>query len=607
MLDLASLHLLSRVIMKVFTKQTTTLLLISLLVSPIFAEGFFGKLFGSSDSSESFETLISHVPANTSFLFTNQKAIPDDVMSFHVQRSQKLFETLSKASENNAKPQTDDTKNKNNNDKTIKTETAKKTPSDFFSAFFTDLGEHLNNKKLVDTGLSLKSNILIYGVDLTPVMRLSISDKDKLMATLKRAEEKSGYKLALAKCGDFDCMVDTAKDDTSMALVLLNKQLVASIFPADKKEKLLKHLTGKIPSKDAYKTDDWKTFLKDNLYTGHGEGFINLKTLYEKGSPLVIKELLKDNRVSNEELKKCLPVVEDHLKNMPMLMFGTKELTAQKMNYEFVLKTSEGVSEVLQTIANKVNIKQRVDNAIFDIGLNFNIVKLREALTQYSDFLIKSGETHQCKNISAKDIRKAMGGLIMGMNMGVSQIKTLYVALNNIELKKNNQIDKIAAYASIGTDDPAGLFSMVTLFSPALRNFKIPADGTSIKLPDGALPVSKIDLPPIWINRTERTLNLLIGTNTFNLKEYFSGPPAILIMAMNSKRYYEKLTSFLGSLEQNESDANITEMMSAIGNTTGNVQQEIYADKRGLALNYHIQFSDNGESTKKTSSEKENQ
>ncbi len=601
--------------MKNFFKQTSALLIIAILTSPVSAEGFFGKLFGSNDSSESFESLISHVPADTSFLFTNQKAIPDDVMSFHIERSQKLFETLSKASEDSSPPKSDVIKNKDDKadkDKTIKTEAAEKTPSDFFSAFFADLGEHLSNKKLEDTGLSLKSNMLIYGVDLTPVMRLSISDKEKLMATLKRAEEKSGYKLALAKCGDFDCMVDTAKDDMSMALVLLNKQLVASVFPSDKKDKLLKHLVGKIPSKDAYKNEDWQTFLKENLYTGHGEGFINLKTLYQKGSPLLIKELLKDKRVSDEEVKKCLPVVEDHLKNIPMLMFGTKELSAQKMNYEFVLKTSEEVSEVLQTLANKVNIKQRVDNAIFDVGLNFNIVKLREALTQYSDFLIKSAETHQCKNISAKDIRKAMGGLMMGMNMGMSQIKTLYLALNNIELKQNMQIDKIAAYASIGTDDPAGLFSMVTLFSPALRNFKIPADGTSIKLPDGALPIPRVELPPVWINRTERTLNLLVGTNTFKLKEYFSGPPAIFIMAMNSKRYYEKLSTLLGSIKRTQSsEAGIKDMINAIGNNAGNIQQEIYADKRGLAFNYHVQYDVAGEgednkneATKKASSEK---
>jgi len=589
--------------MKNILKPITALLILATLTSPVFAEGFFSKLFSSSDSTDSFESLISHVPADTSFMFANQKAIPDDVMSFHIERSQKLFDTFSKTSDENLKP-TKTTKN-SNSDKTKKIEKTKKTPSDFFSAFFTDLSEHLKNKTLDDTGLSLKSHVIIYGVELTPVMRLSITDKEKLMKTLVRAEEKSGYKLALAKCGDFDCMVDTAKDDTSMALVLLNKQLVASVFPVDKKDQIIKHLTGKIPSNDAYKVESWQKLLKENLYTGYGEGFINLKKLYEKGSPLLVKSLLNDKRVSDAEIKKCFPVLEDHLKNIPMLIFGTKKLTPQKMNHELVLKTSEEVSEVLQSIANKVNIKQRVDNAIFDIGLNFNIVKLREALTQYSEFLIKSAETHQCENISANDIRKAMGGLVMSMNMGMSQIKTLYVALNNIELKQDMQIEKIAAYLSIGADDPAGLFGMVTLFSPALRNFKIPADGSSVKLPDGALPVSKIELPPIWINRTERTLNLLVGTNTFKLKEYFSGPPAMLISAINSKRYYAKVSSFFDSLKRTtSSDTAVKEMMGAIGNYAGNNQQEVYADKRGLVFNYHLQYDAEVSAQKASSDEK---
>ena len=561
--------------MKTRLQFATTLLTMTLLGSPVLAEGFFEKLFGSDSSdSSSFNELISHVPADTSFLFTNKKAIPEAVMDFHLKRSQKLFKLVSEQSDKSKK---DDTKN---------------SPEAFFSAFFEDLSDKFANKKLEETGLSLSSNYIIYGVDMTPVMRLSITDKEKLMATLKRAEEKSGYKLDLSKCGDFDCMLDNTNKDRSMALVLLKNQLVASVFAVDKKEQMINHLTGKIPAKDAYKAESWETFLKDNFYTGHGEGFIDLQKLYKKGSPLIVSELQKDKRLSDDELKNCMGVAADHINNMPKVIFGTKGLNAQKMDYEFVLTTSAGVSEVLQGIANKANIAQRVDNAIVDFGLNINFIKLREALTQYSEFLIKSAETHKCKNIKAADIRKGMGGMMMAMNMGLTQFKSLYVAVNDVELDSRMQPKKIDAYVSIGADDPAGLLGMVSMLSPALMGFKVPADGTVVKLPEGAIPTKGLPVPPISISRTENTLNLMVGNDKPALKKYLSGVPAIMIMGINSKRYYEKLSSIMKPMAGKSSDQTIINMMSSIGDTAGNVQQEITADKRGLAFNYHIQYED---------------
>ena len=562
--------------MKPRLQLATTLLTMTLLGSPVFAEGFFEKLFGSNSSdSSSFNELISHVPADTSFLFTNKKAIPEAVMDFHLKRSQELFKLVSQQSDKS------------------KTEDTKDSPEAFFSVFFEDLSDKFANKKLEETGLSLNFNYIIYGVDMTPVMRLSITDKEKLMATLKRAEEKSGYKLDLSKCGDFDCMLDnTNNKDRSMALVFLKNQLVASVFSVDKKEQMINHLTGKVPVKDAYKAESWDAFLKDNFYTGHGEGFIDLQKLYKKGSPLIVSGLQKNKRLSDDELKNCMGVAEDHINNMPKVIFGIKSLNAQKMDYEFVLTTSAGVSEVLQGIANKANIAQRVDNAIVDFGLNINFIKLREALTQYSEFLIKSAETHKCENIKAADIRKGMGGMMMTMNMGLTQFKSLYVGVNDIELDSRMQPKNIDAYVSVGTDDPAGLLGMVSMLSPALMGFKVPADGTIVKLPEGAIPAKGLPVPPISISRTENTLNLMVGNDKPALKKYLSDVPAIMIMGIDTKRYYEILSSIMKRMADKSSDQTIINMMTTIGETAGNVQQEITADKRGLAFNYHIQYGD---------------
>ena len=552
-------------------KLSSTLLVTLLAANPTYADGFFSKLFGSTSSGSSFNELITHVPANTSYLIANQKAMPKEVIDAHIKRSQALFELISEESKKN------------------KSEPKKASPEAFFSAFMEELGATFKDNKLEESGLSLQSNYLVYGVDTTPVMRLSIADKEKLMGLVKKAEEKSEFKLEMTKCGDFECMVNEDKD-AGFALVVLENQLVASVFPVEKKDQMIQHITGKIAEKDAYKVETWEAFLKDNQYTGFGEGFLDLKKLYEKGSPLILGEMQKDKSLSEAELKNCMAVASDHIDNIPEILFGTKALDKDNMDIEILLKTSEGVGSSLKGIANKDSIAKRSENAILDFGINIDFKMLREALTEYSTFLVTSAETNKCKNINAVDIRKGMGGMVMAMNMGLSQFKSVYLSVDDIELDDRMQPEKVDAYVSIGSDDPAGLLAMVGMMSPAMMNFKVPADGSVVKLPEGAIPARGMPVPPILVSRTENTLNLMVGNDKPTLVDYSSKIPEILISGMNSKRYYEKLTQLMPKGAMKPSDESVLKIFDSMGDMAGNINTAVSADGRGLAINYNIEY-----------------
>lgn len=546
------------------------------------ADGFFSKLLGAKDGA-GFSSLLSHVPADTAFLFANEKPIPDEVISFHLKRSQEVISMISNMDLEGKEPE-------------------KNSPESFFKALMENLGNKLSKGKLEETGLSLKATSMIYGFEMTPVIRLTFADKEKIMETIKQAEKESGYKVELSKCGDYDCFLPpNANDDQSIAIVLLKGHIAASIFTAESKEKVMDHLTGKSTPKEAYPLDKWGNFLKDNNYTGYGDGYIDLQRVYNSNKPLIAAGIQKDakGKMDEKELENCMAVAEDHFKNVPEIVFGTKNLETQKMDYELVVKTSSGVSTILQTIANKTNIAQRLDNPIFDIGFNIDFVKMRDGLTEYSNFLIKSGETHKCKNIDAKEIRKGMGGMMMAMNMGLTQLKSIYGGFNDIDLDEKSMSPKnVDAYISIGTDDPAGLFGMVSMMSPPLMGFQIPADGKAVKLPDGAIPAKGMPVPPIYLSRSAKSLNIMVGNKEPKLIDYSSKTPEIMSFGMDGKRYYEKLTSVMKVLP----DSNVTvksstgdkddaiKMMETVGKLMGKYQQEVTADKRGLVVNYHVTY-----------------
>jgi len=552
------------------------------------AEGFFSKLFGGESSGADFKTMLSHVPVDTAYLFTNKKPIPSEVMDFHMKRGQEMFAMISKMGEKSTSKKDDEDGSRS-----------------FFKAVTSELAEKIESGKFEETGLSLKATSVIYGYKQMPVMRMSIADKDKLMELLKRAEDESDYKMKIDKCGDLECFIGSGEEDApDFTLIIFKNELVLSVYPKDKKEDMINHLIGKADPKESYSEDKWDTFLKDNGYTGFGDGFVSLKKLYEANRADFSKGFFSMNemskkskaKISDEQKEACTGVVDDHINNMPEIVFGTKKLEEKNMDYEMVFKTSTGVSDVLQGLANKTNIAKRSENPIFDMGFNLDFKKTSAAMTTYSNFLIESAEKNKCESIKPKDIRKSMGGMMMVMNMGLSQFKSLYLSIDDLKMNDKMQPEKIDAMLSIGSDDPASLIAMASMMAPPLAQLKIPEDGTPVALPAGAIPSRGLPVPPLFISRSKESINIMVGNDKPDLKDYKSEVPELMSFAIDGKRYYEILTKVMKAAPKSKyksaaaNDDGVMEMMETMGSMSGKIQQEITADKRGLVVNYHIQY-----------------
>lgn len=539
----------------------------------VHAEGFFSNLFGGSKGGADFKSLLAHVPADTSYLMANKEAIPKKVMEVQMQRGQDMLAMFS------------------NSEGMKKAATKSEGPGKFFAALLEEYSSLLASDKISETGLSLEANSVLYGYEMMPVMRLGIADKDKMMAMIKRAEEKSSYKVEFSKCGEFDCFESTdPKGQVSIAAVFLKDHLALSAFSPDKKEGLKNHLIGKAAPKKSYSEASWDTFLKENNYPGYGDGFINLKSAFNFAKPMMLEEMEGD--MDDKSLEGCMAVVEQHFDNMSEIVFGTKNLEENVIDYELLFKTSEVVSTALQTLANESNIPQRTENAIFDFGVNINFTKMRDALTQYSSFLIKSGEDNKCPAIQANEIRKGMGGMAMVMNMGLSQFNSIYASISDIELDDKMQPKKVNAVISLGSNDPAGLIAMAGMMAPPIMSLKIPDDGSTVKLPPGLIPSKGGPTPDIFLSRSEKAINIFVGNDKPALKAHSNEAQEISFSSMDLKGYLNTLTGILDALPAAAKSGDLPdlEMLKKIGEAGGKMNSTTSADKRGLAVNYHIQY-----------------
>ena len=551
-----------------------TSLAIILSMGSVHAEGFFSNLFGGSKGGADLETLFKHVPADTAYLMANKKIIPEKVMEVHMQRSKDILELFS-GSEGVKKAIKDS-----------------KGPGKFFSAWLEDYSSLLASNKIEETGFTTKANSVLYGYEMMPVMRIAIADKEKIMAMIKRAEEKSSYKVEFSKCGEFDCFESTdPKGKMAVAAVFLNDHIAISAFNVDKKDVLKKHLIGEAKPETAYTVAKWDSFLKENNYPGYGDGFLSLKSAFVFAKPLILENA--KGSMDDKSLNGCIAVAENHVDNFSQINFGTTKLEKEVIDYEVLFKTSSVVSTALQTLPNDSNIAQRTENAIFDFGININFLKMRSALTQYTSFLIKSGEANKCPLINAQEIRKSMGGMALVMNMGLSQFSSVYASLSDIQLDKNMQPKKVDAVISLGSSDPSGLLAIASGFIPPLAALDIPSDGSVTKLPEGLIPSKGGSQPDVFLSRNDKAINIYVGTDKPALKDHSNETKEISFSSMDIKSYMNTIGNIMDVLpEEAKKQAGMAdlEMLKKSGEAGGKMTSTTSANERGLAINYHLEY-----------------
>lgn len=566
--------------------------------------------------AEKFAEMLAYVPADTSYLIANSKPIPDEVLASQMKRLQAILGAVSANIKSAAKSATDaatstasaDDKGSATTEATATDDAAAKTEAattaetstaeepnvgDFLEALLKEFDGNLTKEGLTKLGIKADGHGMVYSLDMLPVIRYELANKDDFKALLSRAEKNSGYKVEWSKCGDYDCVESKDDGELNIAAVFLADQVVIAPFSADKKQQMMDHLIGKQKPEKSYSTDDWQAFLTANKYQGYSEGFINLVAMVDKLEQFALTQEKKTKGDSFDEqaFKSCFAVAKAHVNNVPKLVFGTKEMTEKTVQYEVLAQTSTDISTVLQGLPNKLEGLQQPNNPIFSLGLNLNMPNVRGALSQYINFLAKSGEENKCAAIDPVSLRKAIGGLSMAMTMGAGQFKSVFVALDQIAFDDGGKPSKIEAFGTVVADDPMALLQMLAMVNPQFATLQVPDDGKPVKLPAGMLPPGPV-APELSLSRQGKSLNVLVGNDQMALAPLSVKESTVLWNVVDSKRYYGLINKAIEQSPQG-SDAdtkNAMEMMNALGDMSGVMSQQIGFDQRGIVIDYKMQY-----------------
>lgn len=524
-----------------------------------------------------FQELLSHVPANTAYLIANNERVPEKVVDAHIDRMKTFFASMESMFSSNA----DD---------------AEKTSQEKFAlALFDALGKDISVETWKKNGLVANAHSIIYGLDLKPVARMEIASKDAFKAMIAKAETDSGHKVAWESCAGVDCL-QLGEKEQKVVFALTDKQLIVTYHDGKNVEALFDHIAGKSKPESAFKAADWKGFVAENNYSGYGAGFLKVPEMLNQIETFAKAEAMKEEGEAFDEaaFSSCFGVAKKHAEHAQELVFGTKAMDEKRIDYEVLLKTTPEVSAVLKGLPNNnlQGFKSTAD-PIFNFGLNINFANMRDALSQYINFIATTGEELKCDSINPDELRKSIGGLSMAMAMGLGQFKAISVAVDNVEMDEaTGQPKKVEAFATVMADDPMGLLQMLAMVNPVFATLEVPADGTVVPLPEGMLPPNPV-VPTLSLSRKDQSLNILVGNDKPALQDIELAKSTFMWGRTDNQRYYSLLGGVMGNMPQGASDAETQEalkLMQSMGDISGKVSYQMGADDRGLLINYQINY-----------------
>jgi hypothetical protein len=550
-------------------------------------------LLASSHAVAAADSLFSYVPEDTIYFYANSKPLPTEFYDEQVRQAEQVLVIAIHQMETAKKTAADNKKGKKSTTGAPSADLGSSQAGKFIQELMLEVLQNAESGKLANIGLSRDSRSMIYGIGLTPVLRVEIDNPDAVMAMLKRVEQRTGFKLKFNSCDGLDCLVVADdKGQVGVALVIHNDHLAASLFQNAYRDKVLQHLTGKNKPEKSYSAAQFRQFVESNHYSGFGEGFFKLQQGVENMQNIAVAALKQKGEGGDiDQVQKCFQVAKAVVAHTPEIVMGVKSIQGRTINMEVVLKTTTQVSKSLMAIPAPLKTFEVSADPMVDFGFSANVPKLRDSLLSFMAFLGNTGEKSGCKAIRKKAMDEASMGIAMAMGMGITQVKTLYVAIDELKLGKKNQPENVSARFSLVADDPMGLVRMLSMFAPPLATIQVPDDGTPVPLPDGLLPAG---IPPVNLSLKGKDLDIVMGDKAAT-KTMDAGKPALFWFTSDGPRYYSIFAQLMESAPPSEEmtpeeQKQAIEMMRLMGQYQPWMSLMTYPDERGIVVDITVRY-----------------
>lgn len=433
---------------------------------------------------ENTNPLLAYVPADTTYVFADLEPIPAEITDVYITRFQPVLDVMSEHIEK------------------FKTgyqagEFQDNQIAQLGMAVLDELGGDLSTENLDNLGISLQAHHAVYGTGVFPVIRLGLTDEQKLRDAVARIEVKMGYELPEKNLNGSSYWRMT-EDEMPVAvyIAILDQQLALSVFPVTGESQLLPAFLGQqMPANSMASSNALATMNNDKGYTSYGSGFLDIQKLADE----IINPNSGTRSLLGPEISAqldtldavCVAEMATMTAKTPRMTAGTTSLTANEVAVRYDLEIENSLASGLAALVS--NTPSAIDgNFLLSASLAIQVGKLRSFVLEKATAIFEN--PYQCANL--QKLNEQAGQLMTQLNTPmppmINNLTGVRVRVDDYDPAK--AITDGNGLLALHVDKPEMFVGMASMMVPGFDSLDMANQSEPVKIPAEMLHMEGVDV-----------------------------------------------------------------------------------------------------------------
>ncbi len=470
-----------------------------------------------------------------------------------------------------------------------------------------ELGRLLSIEGLRSAGIERDSKMVLYGVGLLPVMRMTLSDGDLMDAAIARIEEKARDSMSVATT-EGQSYRYAGNDQGRLIIAVIDDELVLSIVPTNLPDDLLKSVLGlTLPTTNIADSGELQKIIDNNGFLSHSLGLVDFERIvatFLDDQSGVNQELLALMEYDGSELDDvCNTEIREMSGIFPRIVTGYTEMSVDNFVSNTILEVRSDIAAGLATLPAPVPGLGSEQGGLFAFGMSIDLLAAREFYTARLDAM--EADPYECELFAGlqEGLEQGREALNQPMPPIVYSFKGFLAVVEDIkgmDLANNQPPTSADLRVLVTTDNAAGLLAMGAMILPEIAGLDIQPDGKPVKFESQQF-AGVVDAA--YVAMTDNALALSIGQGTEArlgdmLSAAINEPHPFMSMEIDAARYYDFIAKTM-VIEDDEEDqtppelkAAIGEIMVVVGDMFSRMTFQIEFTERGVEFPSTIELSD---------------
>ncbi|QEE23935.1 hypothetical protein CS053_05035 [Rhodanobacter glycinis] len=376
-----------------------------------------------------------------------------------------------------------------------------------------------------DAGVDLKGRFAFYGLGLSPVLRLELSDPKAFDGFVTRFETAYGKPFGNASMGGQSYRkAVSAETHTELVIATVDKQGVIALLPADVSPSMLREALGlDRPPHSLQDSDALADLAKAKGYQPWLIGKLDVQRLLPliaSGKDPLFTTLFtagaeRESAKTGEPLANltkippsCPADAARIAARVPQLSFGYTRLDARHQDSRLDVSLASDITQAFDGLKVELPGLGEDASAPFDLSLALPMLEVRGFWQAQADAV--AAKPFACPALA--DLNAGFGklGLILqkAATPPLGDLIGLHLALDEFSFAPGAPLPKISGRLLLATRNPAGLLGMGQMALPALGQVRVPNTGVPAPLPANLTTALG---EPAWAAMNDHALAVAVG------------------------------------------------------------------------------------------------